>query len=91
VLGWRWHLGGVRSKQPIFYTVAISYEFTLSSFVTRIQMLSELTFQARLHELIISNAKAKKTEEPLEFPWMVDGAGLPANASQLLPKMVKYF
>ncbi|GJM96235.1 hypothetical protein PR202_ga13053 [Eleusine coracana subsp. coracana] len=45
--------------------------------------------KARLHELIISNAKTKKTEEPLEFPWMVDGAGLPANASQFLPKMAK--
>ncbi|KAL6893672.1 hypothetical protein ACP4OV_007770 [Aristida adscensionis] len=45
--------------------------------------------KARLNDIIISNAKAKNTEEPLEFPWMVDGAGLPANASQLLPKMVK--
>ncbi|XP_062212084.1 inositol hexakisphosphate and diphosphoinositol-pentakisphosphate kinase VIP2-like [Phragmites australis] len=45
--------------------------------------------KARLHEIIISNAKAKNTEEPVEFPWMVDGAGLPAHASQLLPKMAK--
>uniref|UniRef100_A0A0E0GS37 Inositol hexakisphosphate and diphosphoinositol-pentakisphosphate kinase n=4 Tax=Oryza TaxID=4527 RepID=A0A0E0GS37_ORYNI len=45
--------------------------------------------KARLHEIIITNAKAKNTNEPVEFPWMVDGAGLPANASQLLPKMAK--
>lgn len=44
-----------------------------------------------MHEIIITNAKAKNTNEPVEFPWMVDGAGLPANASQLLPKMVQYF
>ncbi|RLN17865.1 inositol hexakisphosphate and diphosphoinositol-pentakisphosphate kinase 2-like isoform X2 [Panicum miliaceum] len=45
--------------------------------------------KARLHEIIISNTKAKDTERSAEFPWMVDGAGLPANASQLLPKMAK--
>ncbi|ONM07841.1 Phosphoglycerate mutase-like family protein [Zea mays] len=45
--------------------------------------------KARLHEIIISSEKAKNTEGPVEFPWMVDGAGLPANASQLLPKMAK--
>nr|CAB3493647.1 unnamed protein product [Digitaria exilis] len=45
--------------------------------------------KARLHEIIISNAKAKDTVESAEFPWMVDGAGLPVNASQLLPKMAK--
>lgn len=43
-----------------------------------------------MHEIIISNAKAKNTSGSLEFPWMVDGAGLPPNASELLPKMVKY-
>ncbi|KAM0822672.1 hypothetical protein ACQ4PT_071354 [Festuca glaucescens] len=45
--------------------------------------------KARLHEIIISNAKAKNTNESVELPWMVDGAGLPADASQLLPKMAK--
>ncbi|XP_006650423.1 inositol hexakisphosphate and diphosphoinositol-pentakisphosphate kinase VIP2-like isoform X1 [Oryza brachyantha] len=45
--------------------------------------------KARLHEIIISNARAKNTNESVEFPWMVDGAGLPANASELLPKMAK--
>uniref|UniRef100_A0A453H3P1 diphosphoinositol-pentakisphosphate 1-kinase n=1 Tax=Aegilops tauschii subsp. strangulata TaxID=200361 RepID=A0A453H3P1_AEGTS len=43
--------------------------------------------KARLHEIIISNAKAKNTNGSVEFPWMVDGAGLPPNASELLPKM----
>uniref|UniRef100_A0ACD5WAJ7 Uncharacterized protein n=1 Tax=Avena sativa TaxID=4498 RepID=A0ACD5WAJ7_AVESA len=45
--------------------------------------------KARLHEIIISNAKATNTNGSVEHPWMVDGAGLPANASQLLPKMAK--
>ncbi|KAM3294785.1 hypothetical protein ACQJBY_037585 [Aegilops geniculata] len=45
--------------------------------------------KARLHEIIISNAKAKNTNGSVEFPWMVDGAGLPPNASELLPKMAK--
>ncbi|PAN45631.1 hypothetical protein PAHAL_9G131500 [Panicum hallii] len=45
--------------------------------------------KARLHEIIISNTKAQDTEGSAEFPWMVDGAGLPVNASQLLPKMAK--
>ncbi|RCV41424.1 hypothetical protein SEVIR_9G133900v4 [Setaria viridis] len=45
--------------------------------------------KARLHEIIISNTKEKDTEGSAEFPWMVDGAGLPVNASQLLPKMAK--
>ncbi|CAN6322971.1 unnamed protein product [Urochloa humidicola] len=45
--------------------------------------------KARLHKIIISDAKAKDTEGSAEFPWMVDGAGLPVNASQLLPKMAK--
>jgi inositol hexakisphosphate/diphosphoinositol-pentakisphosphate kinase len=54
-------------------------------------VLNDLIFQARLHEIIISNTKEKDTGGSAEFPWMVDGAGLPVNASQLLPKMVKCF
>ena len=69
------------------YDVSYLMFFIINSY----QRLNELIFQARLHEIIISSAKAKNTEGPMEFPWMVDGAGLPANASQLLPKMVKYF
>ncbi|KAI4998592.1 inositol hexakisphosphate and diphosphoinositol-pentakisphosphate kinase VIP2-like isoform X1 [Hordeum vulgare subsp. vulgare] len=45
--------------------------------------------KARLHEIIISNTKANNTNGSVEFPWMVDGAGLPPNASELLPKMAK--
>ncbi|XP_048569217.1 inositol hexakisphosphate and diphosphoinositol-pentakisphosphate kinase VIP2-like isoform X3 [Triticum urartu] len=45
--------------------------------------------KARLHEIIISNAKANNTNGSVEFPWMVDGAGLPPDASELLPKMAK--
>ncbi|KAG0464972.1 hypothetical protein HPP92_019136 [Vanilla planifolia] len=42
--------------------------------------------KARLHDIIMSKAVADKSSEVL---WMVDGAGLPANASELLPKMYK--
>ncbi|VAH95591.1 unnamed protein product [Triticum turgidum subsp. durum] len=45
--------------------------------------------KTRLHEIIISNAKANNTNGSVEFPWMVDGAGLPPDASELLPKMAK--
>ncbi|KAJ3696088.1 hypothetical protein LUZ60_001465 [Juncus effusus] len=42
--------------------------------------------KARLHEIITS--KAEKNENS-ETPWMIDGAGVPSNASQLLPKLAK--
>ncbi|XP_019709957.1 inositol hexakisphosphate and diphosphoinositol-pentakisphosphate kinase VIP2 isoform X2 [Elaeis guineensis] len=45
--------------------------------------------KARLHEIITSEAKTVNSNGSAEFPWMVDGAGLPANASPLLPKMVE--
>lgn len=45
--------------------------------------------KARLHDIITSEAKAVQNNKCAEFPWMVDGAGLPSNASELLPKMVK--
>lgn len=44
--------------------------------------------QARLNEIITSGVKAVHSSSE-EKPWMVDGAGLPANASELLPKLVK--
>ncbi|XP_057770607.1 inositol hexakisphosphate and diphosphoinositol-pentakisphosphate kinase VIP2-like isoform X1 [Salvia miltiorrhiza] len=43
--------------------------------------------KARLNEIITSGMKAVHSSSP-EKPWMVDGAGLPANASELLPKLV---
>ncbi|XXG64213.1 hypothetical protein AAC387_Pa05g2221 [Persea americana] len=45
--------------------------------------------KAKLHEIITSDTKAVPNNKCVEFPWMVDGAGLPPNASQLLPKVVK--
>lgn len=47
-----------------------------------------MELQARLQEIIISNIKSEVINGCLEAPWMVDGAGVPSNASQLLPKMV---
>ncbi|KDP45465.1 hypothetical protein JCGZ_09714 [Jatropha curcas] len=45
--------------------------------------------KARLNEIITSGAKAACNTGSSEFPWMTDGAGLPQNASELLPKLVK--
>lgn len=39
--------------------------------------------KAQLHYIIISS-KVANVNEPVEFPWMVDGAGVPTNAAQLL-------
>ncbi|KAM0943706.1 putative phosphotransferase with a phosphate group as acceptor [Dioscorea sansibarensis] len=44
--------------------------------------------KARLHEIITSEGKIVHTNGSEQFPWMVDGAGLPLNASQFLPKLV---
>lgn len=44
--------------------------------------------QARLNEIITSSLKTVHSDESPEFSWMVDGAGLPSNASELLPKLV---
>ncbi|KAE9590382.1 hypothetical protein Lal_00028141 [Lupinus albus] len=45
--------------------------------------------KARLNETITCSAKTADSNGSSEFPWMVDGAGLPPNASELLPKLVK--
>lgn len=44
--------------------------------------------QARLNEIITSDVKNLLNNGTSELPWMVDGAGLPPNASRLLPKLV---
>ncbi|KAD7479515.1 hypothetical protein E3N88_02651 [Mikania micrantha] len=44
--------------------------------------------KARLNELITSGVKAVQANGSLKKPWMVDGAGLPLNASELLPTLV---
>ncbi|KAJ1285668.1 hypothetical protein BS78_03G295200 [Paspalum vaginatum] len=44
--------------------------------------------KARLHD-IIASSKVANCSEPVEFPWMVDGAGVPKNAAQLLPKLAE--
>ncbi|KAJ1443700.1 Histidine phosphatase superfamily, clade-2 [Sesbania bispinosa] len=44
--------------------------------------------KARLNEIITSSSKAVHNNESPEFSWMVDGAGLPPNASELLPKLI---
>lgn len=45
--------------------------------------------KARLNEIITSGTKAVHNSNLPEKPWMVDGAGLPPNASEILPKLVK--
>ncbi|GAB2222165.1 hypothetical protein Drorol1_Dr00013368 [Drosera rotundifolia] len=44
--------------------------------------------KARLNEIITSEAQSMDNNDP-EFPWMVDGAGLPPAASELLPKLAE--
>ncbi|TKY65222.1 Inositol hexakisphosphate and diphosphoinositol-pentakisphosphate kinase 1 [Spatholobus suberectus] len=44
--------------------------------------------KARLNEIITSSSKTIHNNGSPEFSWMVDGAGLPPNASGLLPKLV---
>lgn len=46
------------------------------------------SLQHRLNEIITSGAKTVQNDESSESPWMVDGAGLPSNASELLTKLV---
>lgn len=45
--------------------------------------------KARLNEIITSGAKITHSNSLAESPWMTDGAGLPSNAFDLLPKLVK--
>ncbi|XP_062151257.1 inositol hexakisphosphate and diphosphoinositol-pentakisphosphate kinase VIP1-like isoform X6 [Alnus glutinosa] len=45
--------------------------------------------KARLNEIITSGAKTVQNNGSSEVPWMADGAGLPSNASELLPKLVQ--
>ncbi|KAJ0099091.1 hypothetical protein Patl1_22104 [Pistacia atlantica] len=45
--------------------------------------------KARLNDIIINGSKKSHSNGSSEFPWMADGVGLPHNASELLPKMVK--
>ncbi|KAH1100142.1 hypothetical protein GLYMA_13G065500v4 [Glycine max] len=45
--------------------------------------------KAWLNEIITSNANTVDSNGSPEFPWMVDGAGLPPNASELLANLVK--
>ncbi|XP_016497433.2 inositol hexakisphosphate and diphosphoinositol-pentakisphosphate kinase VIP2-like isoform X1 [Nicotiana tabacum] len=46
--------------------------------------------KARLNGIITSGTRTLHNNGSSEKPWMVDGAGLPPNASELLPKLVKY-
>lgn len=43
-----------------------------------------------MNEIITSSAKTVDSNGSPEFPWMVDGVGLPPNASELLPELVMF-
>ncbi|KAL0450597.1 UNVERIFIED_CONTAM: Inositol hexakisphosphate and diphosphoinositol-pentakisphosphate kinase VIP2 [Sesamum latifolium] len=45
--------------------------------------------KARLNEIITSGTKTVHNNGQPEKPWMVDGAGVPPNAPELLPELVK--
>jgi inositol hexakisphosphate/diphosphoinositol-pentakisphosphate kinase len=40
-----------------------------------------------LHDIIVSS-KVANGSKPAGYPWMVDGAGVPTNAAQLLTDLV---
>ncbi|CAL4961082.1 unnamed protein product [Urochloa decumbens] len=42
--------------------------------------------KVQLHD-IITSSKVANCNKPVEFPWMVDGAGVPKNAAQLLTNL----
>ncbi|CAA6659017.1 unnamed protein product [Spirodela intermedia] len=44
--------------------------------------------KARIHD-IISETKSMHHNGHAEFPWMIDGAGLPPDANKLLPRMAR--
>ncbi|CAO2182712.1 unnamed protein product [Urochloa humidicola] len=44
--------------------------------------------KVQLHD-IITSSKVANCNEPVEFPWMVDGAGVPKNAAQLLTNLAE--
>ncbi|XP_039009838.1 inositol hexakisphosphate and diphosphoinositol-pentakisphosphate kinase VIP2-like isoform X2 [Hibiscus syriacus] len=44
--------------------------------------------KSRLNEIITSGVRSAHSNVTSECPWMTDGAGLPSNASELLPKLV---
>ncbi|CAJ1946909.1 unnamed protein product [Sphenostylis stenocarpa] len=45
--------------------------------------------KARLNEIVTSNGKTVDSNGSPEFPWTVDGAGVPPNSSELLSNLVK--
>ncbi|GMP67201.1 hypothetical protein CsSME_00027271 [Camellia sinensis var. sinensis] len=47
-------------------------------------------FQARLNEIITSKEKDIHSNKSPDAPWTVDEAGLPSNASELLPKLAEF-
>ncbi|KAJ8546082.1 hypothetical protein K7X08_018665 [Anisodus acutangulus] len=46
--------------------------------------------KARLNDIITSGTRTHHNNGSAEKPWMADGAGLPPDASELLPKLVKF-
>ncbi|GMP25812.1 hypothetical protein CsSME_00002500 [Camellia sinensis var. sinensis] len=51
---------------------------------------SVIWVQARLNVIITLGAKDIRSNKSPDAPWTVDGAGLPSNASELLPKLVEF-
>ncbi|KAK9698402.1 hypothetical protein RND81_08G101600 [Saponaria officinalis] len=45
--------------------------------------------KARLNEIIKCGEPTSLSNGSPEYPWMVDGAGLPPNAAEILPKLVE--
>jgi hypothetical protein len=69
----------------LYIGTVLKYESSINFFAMSLKIPDFL--QARLYD-IITSSKVANCNEPVEFPWMVDGAGVPKNAAQLLTSLV---
>jgi len=70
----------------VIFLIRFNINRTLIPFILLI--VHDGFFQARLNDMITSSANTVESNGSHEFPWTVDGAGIPPNASELLPELV---
>jgi len=85
-------MGGIQNSELMYSATIVSKSLGIFSpflVFNYCCFLSWVLFQARLNEIITSGATIHSNGMSKK-PWMVDGAGLPSNASELLPELVKF-
>lgn len=85
-------VGGIQNSELMYSATIVSKSLGIFSpflVFNYCCFLSWVLFQARLNEIITSGATIHSNGMSKK-PWMVDGAGLPSNASELLPKLVNF-